>query len=366
MKHLSISAFLIIAPYACKAMHQQPIILKKITLMPDPQQATFITDELIVLRNTRQCSLFDIDNEQEYIFTHENIDELTNLTISRSHIALSTNNTLTSYEISTGNVKFKKNYESCPFATYDMLRDQFITYSCQYPTHVYHPKKTEYLVGYSNKTIIYSYNSSDEKKSYIKNRNIKIKTTFSEYSSDGNTLAAGNCDTIFYVKHMDDTLKHIPKKNDAQFLYFTFHPNNKFLVTLSKPYEINYWNVRSNIPTHVIIQPISIAEFTPNNTNLKPHLSFSPNGEKLLITVNGQCLIIASPFISYKDLRKTKFIFALWVLQNHEDDTNSIPAEIKSLLKNALLQVYILPITQDFNRDNDKSLFRDAKHFNEL
>jgi len=118
-----------------------------------------------------------------------------------------------------------------------------------------------------------------------------------------------------------------------------FHPNSAVLTTLSKKNgAVQYWNVatRRLITT---MPPLSCYDKRFSAYH-RYHLSFSPDGENIIITCQNNYQITPVPFkVIYQKQAKNRAAIAYWTFKNYLfDNRNMLPYDIVILLTRMVLE----------------------------
>ncbi len=154
--------------------------------------------------------------------------------------------------------------------------------------------------------------------------------TFCQFSPDGFLLVEGNKEG-FCIRDKDN-YKSVAMGNIHEII---FHPNGKFVITLSQPNnKITYWDITDTHLNRIISIPCSSNKENPvtEHKHMHTYLSCDPHGEKLLVILSKQCLILSIPFrLIYEPQAREECIFAYFALQAH------LPKDIRQVLIRELL-----------------------------
>ncbi len=198
------------------------------------------------------------------------------------------------------------------------------------PIFSFHPTQPLICLAWKN---IYIHNL--ETSTTIQKTGSRYYQHFCTYSPDGSFIARGSNTKIIIMKPDQNPHTSIAQQNkNHSFFDISIHPNNKILITLSNPGGfLNYWDVSTFQHITTMIPICSINSWAPS-------LSFSPNGTKLLLVLDGKCMVLEVPFDAlYQPSTKEKAILAHWLLKNYQiDQHNILPDEIARLIMYTLLE----------------------------
>lgn len=383
--HFFITAYFLINAVSCNGMNEschakskESKILAEITAIKNPRQGTFLTNKDIVIHGKNGCSIFDINTKSEIIISSIKNNYLA-VHPQRKKLALSltSGHEVTLYNAETGAEEstIQNDTMIITHSTFNPLDETILLWSGFCPTLLrynyqtecfdvplqginqpkamaFHPTQRRLMCGTYGAVDIYKYEQGGN---FIFAAAAIVTTTFCEYSPDGSFIAGGNERAIYTITsafRAGHKLEILPDQGKAGYLYMKFHPNSSVLATLSAPDDIvRYWDVKKNVLIDVT-QSVSChyqdycADINPCNPLMQryqlssPHLSFSPNGKMLAITLKHKCIVIPVPFeVIYPSITPEKALFIYWLLQHDKDNQyNCFPNEIRQLFMDTLLK----------------------------
>ncbi len=376
LKLLITAHFLITA--SCTAMENtaqitKPNILAELTCIKEPFNALYLAENRILINGRDHCSVVDPTTNKEIkrIFDHNGWSSKISVHPNRTKFAFSGYYGARDNEQQKITIYNTKTYEiehtiNCDGATINSLlfspSDDTIAaneYGVVVTLYNYKTNKTtiidikEAARERGDYEPIFSFHPTQPliclawKNIYIHNLKTSETTakyggsayhSFCEHSPDGSFIAEGTNSKIIIMKHNQDTgiIDVIKQDFVSYFDKIAFHPNNKILITLSNPGGfLNYWDVSTFQHITTMIPICSINSWAPS-------LSFSPNGTKLLLVLDGKCMVLEVPFdVLYRPSAKQKALFAYWLLKNYRiDQHNILLDEIAQLIMYTLLETY--------------------------
>jgi hypothetical protein len=134
------------------------------------------------------------------------------------------------------------------------------------------------------------------------------------YSPDGSMLACYNYTKIF-IMHIDRAVKQmlfekdIWAKNQPNVQAIAFHPDGTIIAALLDKMGvtyIDYWNIKDKRRITSTPVPTQSAKIIYNLPKVSYSISFSPDGNTLIITMNNKCFSVEVPseVIHYNDVEE--------------------------------------------------------------
>jgi WD40 repeat protein len=328
MKHpfyLLITIQLLITATSCYTMENKSNILAEITGLDNPVQTIFLSNNRIAINAINKCSIFDLSTQQEIPISTKDFSAYDPISWpylavhpNKQKLAFAHDQTIKIYNTKTGAEKFS-------FSTNDPSKTV--------ASLIFSPSDDTIFVCYKNSCIIEHYNYKDNTlhdsipahgKSYApivrfnptKERlciapnpgTISIRSldkhlteifptardyhSCCEYSFDGSLIAFGNAHNITILDPY--TFGYIEKNFKETVSSIAFHPKKQILALLLPTLlnTVHFYDAQTfNYITELLL-------LTPDKTkNLKYHdLSFSPDGEKMIIALADKCIILTVPF----------------------------------------------------------------------
>jgi hypothetical protein len=373
---------------------EKPNILAEITCIKEPFKALYLTENIVLINGREQCSVVDITTNQKIkrifdndcwsscIAVHPN---KTKFALAAYHYPsddkqrpLDAQQKITIYDTRTYNIEhtidcnFMASITSMLFSPLDdtiaacgEIKIPLFNYKTNTVTIIDVPEAIrESQGGTDNHNPIISFHPTQPlmtlawRNVYFHNLETSERTKndgtfnyydFCEYSSDGSFIAMGlrNSEIIIKKSNQKSNQRIISNDLDDMFLSTIIHPNNKILITLSRPYfhtspspyTLKYWNVDTN----GLIATTDLSDYTVDTPYWKLSPSFSPSGKKLIVVLNDKCIELPVPFnVIYKNITKKEFLYLLFLLKNYTSQCDDIemPQDINILLAQTLLDLY--------------------------
>jgi len=361
--------------------------MEQTTLITNPTHITFVTNEIIALAGNNGFALFNLNTQQ---YTHlqqdKKIDDLA-LNKSKSKIATSCNGLLTVYD-TTHHIKlWEYDTQTNCFApiTFDSQNEeQLIAYadpikllllqhgSCikQYTTHMCNTSLAPIICHPDHTTIMYTPHLTGRRYKRTSCRVFHIDATLDDSDVEifglagtpfVNFATSSNAVSSAYItKNGWLCLKNLQTQQQCLFrtscINALFHPNNKFLITLShtedEPYLLQYRDFNTLISTkHTAEVPELPKPFASHSLDKHcPSAEYQRNGKMLAISPDNKfiavtlfpdrCYLLPIPFEMIAEklyatgtLEKCTSIFLM--LKEYED--GFLPHDMASLITYYLL-----------------------------
>lgn len=365
----------------------EPTILTKLTVIKEPYTALYLTQHHALINGRKQCSIVDIRTNQEVkrIFERNGWHSEIAVHPNRTHFALSHHYDGCNQKIIIYNTKTYEpentfdwhgatimplhfspldktivlgrgnhanpvilNYETKDTTIIDIKeaqREKEDT-DIHYPAISLHPTEPFMCLAWENIYIINLKTLKTKKLDGTKVSN--VYHDFCEYTPDGLFIVRGTTRAINIINLNSLTNQGLMGTGtECRKQYLTgkkcfsniaIHPNSKILLTLSRSSGsesniLHYWKIH---PCKLIS---TIAAPSASRICRAISLSFSSNGAKLLLVLNGECSELAVPFDAlYKDLTKENCVFAYWMLKNYLHEGKPLPHDIPLFFINNLLE----------------------------
>ncbi|HLJ31863.1 MAG TPA: WD40 repeat domain-containing protein [Candidatus Babeliales bacterium] len=377
--------FIITFAAAMNITPEESIITKPIaelTVIEKPRQAKYLTDDIAVISNQQGCSIVDIKTNTEIkkisdiydkhfdsqdITIHKNRKEIAfcmykqGVTVYgieedpdgtkkynlkciiddkdiRNHMFSSSAHTilLKCYD-DAGRVYLKQhNYKNNDVRVYDIgLRHHVHSLAC-------HP--TEKIVCGINfdQDKLYCYSLEDyQSNNFYQEVLLPVSPGFCKYNSDGSLLATGNAKCIIILdptkKWQEIAAFPSPTKEkdfgEEDFGRIMFYSHN-VLATLPRHMgnKIFYWDIINQ-------KKLTSTTFSQEHSLLRD-FSFSPDGTKVMITLENKCIILPVPLeVMYEGDMQSALPFLLYAY-NQLAVRHHIPEDILGYCKNILLEQF--------------------------
>jgi WD40 repeat protein len=367
--HIIITTHFLIAAY-CAAMEQSAI--------QNIRQALFVSNNRVILSHQHGCSIIDLQANKEIIKVSNKCCPHLALNHDTTKVAVSSDDSVKIYSTKTGDLEWnvQEPFPHTPLiasSIFSPLQDAiFISYENMYtitkhiyeqhprccilpfdgsplhsnpPTLAFHPKGHQICVAHNPGDISIYNNATAEQKTIV---SVVNSYPFCAYSPDGNYIAAGDEYNIFILNpHKKQDIKSLKalkkcallKKKDNQCIAMAFHPNSAVLTTLSKKNgAVQYWNVATR--RLITTMPPLFCYDKKLSAYYRYHLSFSSDGENIVITYQNNYHITSVPFeVIYQDQAKSKSTFAYLIFKSYLFDKHSkLPHEIVILLMRMVLE----------------------------
>ncbi len=312
---------LLITATSCYTMENKSNILAEITGLDNPVQTIFLANDRIAINAINKCSIFDLSTQQEIPISTKDFSAydpiaLPYLTVhpNKEKLAFAHDQTIKIYNTKTGTEEFSLStndpskivasltfnpsddtifvcyINSCSIERYnykdDTLHDAIPAHGKSYaPIVRFNPTKESLCIAPNPGTI--SIRSLDKHPTEIF-PTARDYHSFCEYSFDGSLIAFGNAHNITILDPY--TLEYIETYFKETISSIAFHPKKQILAILLPTLfnTVHFYEAQTfNYITELLL-------LIPDKTkNLKYHdLSFSPDGEKLIIALADKCIIL--------------------------------------------------------------------------
>lgn len=168
-------------------------------------------------------------------------------------------------------------------------------------------------------------------------------TGINKYSPDGSLIAvrclAKGC---LIIDTMTDTQNFLIDTQDSRPVAMVFHPTSSILAILpSVGNYIRYWNAKTREQITATHFPSIVFEYD-RSFNSNQRLDFSPDGTKIILTLDDQCFVLKVPFEVLADNvydigTKEKCAFTFWAMKQFIHDDKLLPEDVTKLLTYTLL-----------------------------
>lgn len=348
----------------CIAMETKPHILAEITCIKKPQRALFLTNDRVVINGRNGCSIINVITNEEIIKIIDTEAYHIDVHPNKKKLAVSHNKTITIYDAETGIPEWTNTDLQSPsilssifnplkstillrhthrnevfpgISKYNYITNKksVIGYDDQRstsPSLSFHPTKKEFCLAYNPGMIMILHS---KKEPFLYDISTRPDHRFCNYSPDGSLLAIGNSHSLnIFTVHADHYQREqLEEKKEYDYSEIAFHPNSSVLATLSgSGNKLRYWDSH----TGQLITKIKLYPFATMS------LSFSPDGQKLIIALSNKCIIVSTPFeVMYQLDTKQRFPYLLFLLKNLNcGQSNELPRDLTPQLKYNLLEIF--------------------------
>jgi WD40 repeat protein len=363
--YLTITAHLLIVATSCTAMENNQNVSGEFIFIKNPRQVVYLTNDTAVLNHEEGCDIVNLATKTRIREIGETHFQHLAVHPNKKKLALSLQDTVTIYDMETGISEWTKtlaapimsstfsptddtliikyNHNSFNDTRHDYKSNTTIPlpkndYEATFPIFTFHPTQRLLCAACTYVDVfIYDQNNLEIKDHFT----TKTFNRFCEYNPNGALIAAGSRDKIIILDPLSGNQRQLPIQQNYIY-HLQFHPNSSILATLShQDTTLRYWDVN----TAQLVDAIPLAS-SQKITNLLDftfysNLSFSPDGQKIIIALQDKCLILPVPFgVIYQPGTKEKATLVCWLLKNYKPDSCAIPQDLVQLLIYNLLETF--------------------------